>query len=427
MNKHLLFASFIAWSCLTQALPLDSAVAEVNDAIITKSELEKHLSETKMQLSATHQQLPQDDVLRKKVLQHLIDVHLQLQIAKNNNIGLEDEELDDIIRNIALQNKLSMEQLKEELIKHGLNWDSYRENLKKEVILTRTQQQAVGRDIRVSEKQVEDYLSEAKEDLSQLKKYHLLNIVVPLSENPSAAEVDASKRKAESLLKLIAQGADFSQIAITESSDEYALDGGDLGFRHLAELPEIFAKEVVNMKANQVSGPLRAPNGWQIIKLVAVNEDALHHQVVKTHVKHILIKPGAQMTEMEAERFIDNLSRQIKSGKKFDTLAKQYSVDAATAMKGGDMGWVVSNELVPQFAEVMDKLKEGQISEPVKTPFGWHIMQVVERKVDDDSQAFQRQKIRTMLQQKRFEQAVQVWQQHIRAQAYIHIIDKSLA
>lgn len=412
---------------MSSSLPLDSAVAEVNDAIITQSELEKHLAETKMQLAATHQQVPNDDILRKKVLQHLIDVHLQLQIAKNNNISLEDEELDDIIRNVALQNKLTVEQLQEELTKHGLSWANYRENLKKEVILTRTQQQAVGREIRVSERQVEEYLSDASADESNLKKYHLLNIVVPLSEKPTVEEVAAAKKKADALIQLIAKGADFSQMAITESSDEYALDGGDLGLRHLAELPELFAKEVVKMQLNQVSGPLRAPNGWQIIKLVAVNDDALHHQVVKTHVKHLLIKPGPQMTEMEAERFIDNLSRQIKAGKKFETLAKQYSVDAATAMKGGDMGWVVSNELVPQFSEVMDKLKEGQISDPVKTPFGWHIIQVVERKVDDDSQAFQRQKIRNMLQQKRFEQAVQVWQQHIRAQAYVHIIDKSLA
>lgn len=427
MKKHIIFAPLFVWSTMSLAAPLDAAVAEVNDAVITQSELEKHLYETKMQLTATHQQVPDEDILRKTVLQHLIDVHLQLQVAKNNNIALEDEELDDIIRNVALQNKLTVDQLKEELTKHGLSWDNYRENLKKEVILTRTQQQAVGRDIRVSEKQVEDYLSEAKVDESNLKQYHLQNIVVPVAETPSAEEVAAAKQKAETLIQLIAKGADFSQLAITESSDEYALDGGDLGLRHLAELPEIFAKEVVNMKVNQVSGPLRAPNGWQIIKLVAVNDDELHHQVMKTHVKHILIKPGAQMTEMEAERFIDNLSRQIKAGKKFDTLAKQYSVDAATAMKGGDMGWVVSNDLVPQFSEVMDKLKEGQISEPVKTPFGWHIMQVLERKVEDDSQAFQRQKIRAMLQQKSFEQAVQVWQQHIRAQAYVHIIDKSLA
>jgi peptidyl-prolyl cis-trans isomerase SurA len=419
--------SCLLWSSIGLTQPLDSAVAEVNDTIITKSELDKHFKETKLQLIATHQATPNDDVLRKKVLEHLIDVYLQLQVAKNNNISLDDDELDDIVRNIAIQNKLTLDQLKEELVKHGMNWDAYRDNLKKEVLLTRTQQQAVGREVQVSDRQVEDYLADAIDDEVNQKIFHLQNIVVPVSETPSAQEVADAKNKALKLLDLVKKGQDFSQLAITESSDEYALDGGDLGERHLAELPDIFANVVVKMQVNQVQGPIRTPNGWQLIKLVGVNEDALHHQITKTHVKHILIKPGPQMTEVEAERFINNLSRQIKSGKSFDILAKQYSVDAATAIKGGDMGWVVSNELVPQFAEVMEKLKIGQISEPVKSPFGWHIMQVLERKVEDDSKAYQRQKVRAMLQQKKFQQAVQVWQQHIRAQAYIHIIDKSLA
>ncbi|HBB52618.1 MAG TPA: molecular chaperone SurA [Legionellales bacterium] len=427
MKRFNLFVSCLLWSSIGLTQPLDAAVAEVNDTIITKSELDKHFKDTKLQLMATHQAMPNDDVLRKKVLEHLIDVYLQLQVAKNNNIALDDDELDDIMRNIAIQNKLTMDQLKEELVKHGMNWDSYRENLKKEVLLTRTQQQAVGREVHVSDRQVEDYLADAIDDEINQKIFHLQNIVVPVSETPSAQEVADAKNKALKLLDLVKKGQDFSQLAITESSDEYALDGGDLGERHLAELPDIFANVVVKMQANQVQGPIRTPNGWQLIKLVGVNEDALHHQITKTHVKHILIKPGPQMTEVEAERFINNLSRQIKSGKSFDILAKQYSVDAATAIKGGDMGWVVSNELVPQFAEVMEKLKIGQISEPVKSPFGWHIIQVVERKVEDDSKAYQRQKVRAMLQQKKFQQAVQVWQQHLRAQAFINVIDKSLA
>jgi len=427
MNKITILIAFLLLSCMAFAQPLDYAVAEVNDMIITRSELDKHLADTKLQLQAAQQQIPSEDVLRKKVLEHLIDVHLQLQVAKTNNIVLEEEELDDIIHNIAVQNKLTTEQLRAEIVKHNLDWNSYRENLKKEVLLTRTQQQAVAGDIRVSDRQVEDYLSDAIAEQVNQKKFHLQNIVVPVPEKPSVEEVNLAKQKAQKLLSMVKSGANFSQLAVTESSDEYALDGGDLGERYLAELPEVFAKEVIDMQVNQIKGPIRTPNGWQLIKLLAVNEEDIHHKIVKTHVKHILIKSGPQMTEAEAERFIQNLSHQLKAGKKFDVLAKQYSVDAATAVKGGDMGWVVSNELVPQFAEVMDKMHEGQISEPLKSPFGWHIMQVVERKTEDDSLAFQRQKVRAMLQQKRFEQAVQVWQQHIRAQAYINIIDKQLA
>jgi peptidyl-prolyl cis-trans isomerase SurA len=424
--KQLFYAmALIASSHLVCAKPLDAVIAEVNDSVITKSEIETHLQETKTQLFARHMQVPEDAILRKQVLQHLIDVHLQLEVAKNNNVVIDDKELEGIIENIAVQNHLTIEQLKSELVKAQIDWGHYRDNLKKEVLLTRIQQQALGRDIHISEKQVEVYMQEAKTAQIAQQKFHLLNIVIPLSEAPSSQEVTAAKLKAEKLIKQIHAGANFSQLAVSESSDEFALEGGDLGERHLAELPDIFAKNVEEMSINEVRGPIRAPNGWQIIKLVAINDEELHHQITKTHVKHILLKSGPQMTEVEAERSIQNLYRQLRAGKKFDVLAKQYSVDAATAVKGGDMGWVVSTELVPQFSAVMDKLAIGEISEPVKTPFGWHIMQVVERKEEDDSMAFQRQKIRSMLTQKRFEELVKSWQQHLRTEAFVNILDKS--
>lgn len=415
------------YSLIVFAIPLDTVVAEVNESVITKSELDQHVTESKQQLASRQMAIPPDNVLRKQVLQHLIDVHLQLELAKNNNMSVEDEELNEIIKNIAAQNKLSLEEMREELTKHGMDWNHYRENLRKEILLSRIQQSAVGKDIHISDSQVESYLKEAINEQSGQKKFHIQNILVPVSDEPSAEEVAEARQKAEKLLALIKQGEDFSQMAIRESSDEYALEGGDLGERYLAELPDVFAKAVVDMKPGEVLGPVRTGNGWQLLKLVGVNDDELHHKIVKTHVKHILVKSGPQMTDEQAQHFIQNIYHQVKAGKSFDLLAKQYSVDAATAVKGGDMGWVISNELVPQFSSVMDKLAEGQISEPVKTPFGWHIMMVMARKTEDDSEAFQRQKVRAMLHQKRFNEAVETWQQHIRTQGFINIIDKSLA
>jgi peptidyl-prolyl cis-trans isomerase SurA len=420
-----LFGIFYSWMVFAE--PLDTVVAEVNDSVITRSELEQHVTETKQQLEARQVAMPPENILRKQVLQHLIDVHLQLQLAKNNNIAVEDEELNDIIKNIATQNKLSLEDMRAELTKHGIDWNHYRENIRKEVLLSRIQQSAVGKDIHISDSQIESYLKDAIQEQAGQKKYHLQNILVPLSDEPSPEEVAAARQKAEKLKALLAQGEDFSQMAIRESSDEYALEGGDLGERYLAELPDVFAKIVTDMKMNEVQGPIRTGNGWQLIKLVSINDEELHHKIVKTHVKHILVKAGPQMTDEQAEHFIQNIYRQAQAGKSFDLLAKQYSVDAATAVKGGDMGWIVSNELVPQFATVMDKLPIGQISEPVKSPFGWHIMMVLGRKTEDDSEAFQRQKVRAMLHQKRFNEAVETWQQHIRTQGFINIIDKSLA
>lgn len=423
----LIFSWFSVVDCNAKSQALDSVLAEVNDAIITESELTKALQDTMQQLKMQNLPVPAYADLRKQVFQHLLDVTLQLQFAKNNNITLDDQELHEIIKGIALQNHLSVEQMQAELKKAGLDWQDYQQKLKKEILLTRLQQTAVGREIRISERQVDSYMKDALKAQVVKRKYHLLNIVVPLSDTPTPNEIAQAKQKAIKLVHELEKGADFSRLAILESSDEYALDGGDLGERYLAELPEVFVPYLKKMTVNQVQGPIRTGNGWQLIKLVGINDSDLQHQITKTHVKHILIKPGPQMTDAQAQQQIQNIYRQIQAGRSFDALAKQYSVDAVTAVKGGDMGWVDSNELVPQFAEVMDKLALNSISAPVKTPFGWHILQVLERKVEDDSRAYQRQQVRAMLKQKRFTEEVKTWQQHLRAQAFIHILDKHLA
>lgn len=304
----------------------------------------------------------------------------------------------------------------------------FRENIRKEMVISRLQQKAVGQDVVVSAQQVEDYLkTAAKENRKAQQTYHLQNIVVPLPEEPTSEQVKKAQEKAQALLKKIKQGDDFSRLAIAESSGEYALEGGDLGDRHLAELPEIFADKVVNMKISEVAGPIRAGNGFQLIKLVSVGGADGHHDVVKIHVRHILLKQDNNMTPEEAQRQINNIYQQLKSGKDFALMAKQYSLDASSAIKGGDLGWVTADELVPQFSKAMEDLPPHTISKPVKTPFGWHLIEVLERKTVDDSEAYQRQQVRQFLHQRKFTEAVQNWQQHLRTDAYLNILDKELA
>lgn len=409
------------------AQPLDKVVAVVNDNVITASELDAQIDVLKQQLTAKHMQLPPEAVLRKQVLQHLIDVDLQLQLAKNNNMSIDNTELDESISKIAEQNHLTLTQLREEVNKQGLTWEGYRENVQREMLLSRIQQRSVGHDVVVSSQQVDDYLKTTNNHAKTQQLYHVENIVIPLPEEPSTVQLNKAREKAVFLLSKIKQGADFNQLAIAESSGEYALEGGDLGERHLAELPEIFANKVIDMKAGEVAGPIRTGNGFQLIKLVSINENKERHEVTKTHARHILLKQDANMTSMEAINQINNLYQQLKSGKDFATMAKQYSLDAASAVKGGDLGWVVSDELVPSFAEAMSALPLHTVSKPVKTPFGWHLIEVLERKTEDDSAMFQRQQVRQFLQQRKFSEAVQNWQQHIRADAYVNIMDKELA
>lgn len=406
---------------------LDKVVAVVNNGVITASELNAQVELSKKQILAQKMQLPADSVLRKQVLQHLIDVDLQLQMAKQNNISVDSTELNQAIERIAAGNHLNLTQLREEITKQGMSWQEYRRNIRKEMIISRLQQKAVGKEVNVTNEQVEHYLKTDEHVDSSAFTYHLQHIVVPLKEEPTTAQIKKARATAERLLAKIKKGEDFSLLAISESSDEVALEGGDLGMRHLAELPELFAKEVVHMKAGQVLGPIRAGNGFQLIKLIAIGGDNQKHIITQTHVRHILIKPDASMLPSESLTQANNIYRQLKSGKDFALMAKQYSVDSASAVKGGDLGWVSPGELVPEFEKTMDKLPLNTVSKPVKSQFGWHLIQVLERKQKDDSVAFKKQQVRQFLQQRKFSEAVQNWQQHIRAEAYINILDKDLA
>ncbi len=406
---------------------LDKVVAIVNDGVITSSELDKQVELSRKQIQAQKMQMPQESVLRKQVLQHLIDVDLQLQMAKQNGITIDSSELNSAIERIATMNNITLAQLRDEITKQGISWKEYRDNIRKEMLISRLQQKAVGKDISITNEQVEQYLKTAsKADNAQLT-YHLQNIVIPLNEEPTTEQLKKAKANAENLLAKIKKGEDFSRLAIEESSGEVALEGGDLGERHLAELPEIFAKEVIKMKVGQVVGPLRTGNGFQLIKLVAIGGENQQHIITQTHVRHILLKPDASMLPSEAMKQVNNIYQQLKSGKDFALMAKQYSLDAASAVKGGDLGWVTPGELVPEFEKAMNDLPLHKVSQPVKSQFGWHLIEVIARKQKDDSEAFKKQQVRQFLQQRKFAEAVHNWQQHLRTEAYVNVVEKDLA
>lgn len=429
MRLVVVFCAFLVWSTVCNATKeaLDKVVAVVNDNVITQHELDKNVELMRQQMLAKHVPIPAEDVLRKQVLQHLIDVDLQLQLAKTNDITVDPSELDATIAKIAEDNKLTMTQFREAVSREGMTWEGYRENLQKEMIIGRLQQRVVGREIEVSTRQVNDYI---KNDLANDKSkslFRVQNIVIPLPDAPSTQQLARAKQKAQQLLAKLKQGADFSLLAVAESSDEYALEGGDLGERHLAELPEIFEKQVKNMQVGEVAGPIRTGNGFQLIKLVSITENEVKHRIVKTHVRHILLKQDVNMTTDEALKQINNLYEQLKSGKDFANMAKIYSLDPKSAVNGGDLGWVVADELVKPFSDAMADLPLHTISKPVKTQYGWHLIEVLERKEVDDSEAYKRQQVRMFLQQRKFNEVVQNWKQQMHGQSYINILDKKLA
>lgn len=406
---------------------LDRVVAVVNNSVITASELNAHVAASKQQILAQGQQLPAEKELKKQVLQHLINQDLQLQMAKQNNITVEDKELDEAIAQIATTNHIELSALKDAIVKEGMSWDTYRNNIRKEMLIGRLQQKAVGKDVLVTNEQVEQFLKAAPVIDTSKVSYHLQNLVVPVADDATLAQVDKARTFATKLMKKINKDSDFERLAVAESSPDYILETNDLGERHLAELPELYAAAVVKMSPGQVSGPIRAGNGYQIIKLVSIDGNELHHVVTQTHVRHILLKPDSSMLPEEAKKQVRNIYQQITSGKDFATMAKQYSLDIASAVKGGDLGWVSPGELVPEFEKEMNSLPLHRLSKPVKSKFGWHLIEVLERRQKDDSIAFRKQQAQQLLQQRKFSELVQNWQQHIRAEAYIKIMDKDLA
>lgn len=429
MLLRLLVCLMILPSLALAVEPLDKVVAIVNDNVITASELNTQVHIFRQQLESKNMEVPAEIVLQKQVLQRLIDVDLQLQMAKSNNLTIEDSDLNQALEKIATDNHLSLTQLREAVTREGLGWEAFRENIRKEMLIHQLQQKSVSHEVVVSAQQVDNYLKTSQQQNKQAQQtYHVQNLIIPLGQEPSNQQFKAAQEKAVTLLKKLRQGADFDNLAVAESTSEFVLETGDLGERHLHELPAVFAARVVHMKAGEISQPIRTGNGFQLIKLVKIGgDDDSHHQVVKTHARHILLKQTPHLTTADAQKQINNLYQQLKSGKDFARMAKLYSLDALSAIKGGDLGWVSSEELVPQFAEAMNNLPLHVISKPIKSPFGWHIIEVLERKTVDDSDAYQRQQARQVLQQRKFTDAVQNWQQHLRTESYIKILDKRLA
>lgn len=406
--------------------PLDKVIATVNNKVITEHELDEKVSLAKQHIIAKKIPMPSETLIRKQVLEQLINLELQMQLLEANHAKIDDPELDAAIEKIARSNHITVEKLRASLAAEGLNWKEYRKNLRKEIALHHIQQQAVASDVVVTNQEVENYLKISKKDEKAESVYIIENLLVPLPAEPSPSQLSEAKAKAQQVYDSRNHHNNLESLALGESSNDWVLQHQNLGERHLAELPELYAKEIVTMKPGDVRGPLRAGNGFQIIRLISIKGAQQSHSITKTQVRHILIKQNAGTTSSEAEKRVYNLYQQMKSGKDFATMAKKYSVDRGSAVKGGALGWVSPGETVPAFENAMNDLTINEISKPVKSPFGWHLIQVLARKKEDNSEDWKKQKIREYLFQKKFAQAVQSWQQRLRTEAYIQILDKDL-
>lgn len=422
----ILFSAFLGLIALTASadVAIDHIVAIVNDGVITQSQLDRQFALAQEQLQQTHGPMPAASVLRDQVLQHMIDEQLQLDLAKKLGIKVTDADVDRAIAGIAQQNSISVAELQTKVVQQGMTYDQYQQQIRKQMIISQLQQHEVASRVTVSQQEINDALSAmAKQPVQKDPSYHLLDMVVPLSETPTPQQVSAAQQLAQSIVVKLRAGADFGQTVLAGASYKPPLQGGDLGWHKLSELPDLFVAPVQHLQPGNITDPINTPNGFHILKLVeAQGVGPVTHQTVQTHVRHILIKTTPVENDAQVQDRLARLRVQILNGVDFAKLAIINSQDPGSASKGGDLGWVDPGMLDPTFEAQMNQLKVGEVSQPFKSAFGWHIVQVLERKTVTDSKTYLQNQAQQAVYQRKFQEAVQNWLRGVRTQSYVKIL-----
>lgn len=398
---------------------IDHIVAVANDDVITYAELENRMRLIKQQIQQRQAKLPPDDVLRKQILEQLIIERLQLQLADQVGIRVDDETINKVISNIAQENKFTLDQFREVLAREGYEFADFRQNIKKDITISQLRKRRVENRVTVTEQEVDNYLISNASRGASKDEFHLAHILIAVPEAASPDQIRAAKERAETVLAQLRLGADFAETAIAVSNGQKALEGGDLGWRKAGQLPTLFSENVIRMQVGQMSELIRSPSGFHIIKLLDRRSNVQQHTVQQTLARHILIRPNEVTSNAEAKQRITRLYERIEGGADFGQLARASSDDTASAVEGGSLGWVNPGVMVPEFEEQMNRLQPGQISQPFESQFGWHIVQVMSRRQQDNTQQFERAQARQMIGRRKTEEAVENWLREMRSEAYV--------
>ncbi|CFB68336.1 TPA: peptidylprolyl isomerase SurA [Yersinia enterocolitica] len=405
---------------------VDKVAAVVDNGVVLQSDVDGLLQSVKLNAQQAGQQVPDDATLRHQILERLIMDNIQLQMAKKMGITISDEALDKAIADIAAQNRMTPAQMRSRLAADGLNYDTYREQIRKEMLTSEVRNNEVRRRITILPQEVESLAKQIGNQTSGDAELNLSHILIPLPENPSQQQVDQAEDLAKKLVSDIKGGADFGKLAIANSADSQALKGGQMGWGKLQELPSLFAERLQSANKGDVVGPIRSGVGFHILKVNDIRGANKSVSVTEVHARHILLKPSPVMTDDQARAKLTAAAADIKSGKaNFATIAKEISQDPGSAVQGGDLGWASPDIYDPAFRDALMKLQKGEISAPVHSSFGWHLIQVVDTRQVDKTDAAQKDRAYRMLFSRKFAEEAQTWMQEQRAAAYVKILDGS--
>ncbi|MDD1793879.1 peptidylprolyl isomerase SurA [Enterovibrio makurazakiensis] len=421
-TKALLASAISASSLSISAAPaeLDRVITVVNEGVILSSDVEA-LKKT-VTLNASAESLPPADVFEQQVLDQLILEELQLQEANRLGIRIDDTRLEQAIEDIAKERNISVAKLRESLKQSGISWSEYRDQIRREITISEARNAQVRRRINILPQEVESLASQLNAKNLEKVQYKLSHIQLRLDEDAEKSERDAVAANADELASQLKRGKDFATLALANSKGPKALNGGDWGWLRLEEMPTIFADQIGNNGKGAILGPFRSGVGYHILKITDV-QGLESVAVTEVKARHILIKTSIVLSDEGAKRQLDLMLKQIENGDKtFEDLAKQYSADPGSAVKGGDLGWQTTEIYVPEFKDTVDALPEGEISEPFKTVHGWHIVEVLDRRQADRTDAAMQNRAYRMLLNRKFNEEAQAWLQELRAGAYVEQI-----
>jgi peptidyl-prolyl cis-trans isomerase SurA len=420
---HWIAALLIAASTLLPAhaavQPLDHIVAVVNDEVITRQELARRYDEVVRNLSRQNTPLPPREVLEKQLLERMVTELALQQHARNTGVRVDPTQVEHALQRIAAQNKLDMAGLQAALEKDGQSLDGMRNTIRNELLIARARERDVDNRVSVSDAEIEGYLqTQAQQGVET--EYNFDHILVTVPENASPEQIQARRARAEDILAQLARGADFAQLSASYSDAPNALQGGAFGWRASGKMPALFADALKPLQPGQIAPLLKSSNGFHILRLNDKRGLDATLNVTQTHARHILIKTNELTSEADARNRLLQLKERIDNGAKFEDLARLQSEDAS-ASKGGDLGWINPGDTVPDFEKAMNALQPGEVSAPVQSPFGWHLIQVLERRSQDVTQERQKLLARQAIRERKADEAFQDWVRQIRDSAYVEL------
>ena len=420
MKENLVLCSLLLlFSGSSQAdQTLNRIVASVNNDVVLESELNNRSAMIISQLEEQQAELPSRSVLQKQILDRLILENLQLQLAERNGIRIDDEKLNNNMRTLAKQNDMSLSEFREALEQDGYDYVAFRDQFRNQITINQIRQQMVENRVEVTDQEVDHLLATAATFNDQNREYHLAHILVSTPEAASPEQIRESRKRVDGMLARLRGGADFEQMAIAESDGQQALNGGDLGWRKTGQLPSLFSDVVGQLQIGQISDPIRSPSGFHIVKIMDIRGDQ-RHIIKQTRARHILLQPDTLVSEQEIKTRMAQLRERVAQGEDFAVLARAHSQDPGSGSQGGDLGWVTPGQMVPEFEQAMNELAIGEISQPVQSRFGWHLIQVQERREQDETDDYRRTRARESIRQRKTDEQLEIWLRRLRDEAYV--------